>query len=202
LNLLRLAYRIFVDPFGAFSSLRNETGYRGSMTFLLVFGWVTAVMSGALSLYGVDYSNPSNAGGSAQIFAPWVIENYASSLQGAARAAAFAVLVMVGYIILATLSILVLALVGWVMKGRNGPLSVRLSGASKAVLYGMTPGFLFGWVPNPFYLVGLWTTLWQALAIKKMFDFGWVKTIVVVLCWILIIGVIHDAASYMWMEIW
>jgi hypothetical protein len=88
------------------------------------------------------------------------------------------------------------------MKGRNGPLSVRLSGASKAVLYGMTPGFLFGWVPNPFYLVGLWTTLWQALAIKKMFDFGWVKTIVMVLCWILIIGVIHDAASYFWIEIW
>ena len=202
MNLLRLAYMILVNPLQAFSSVRGEASYRGPLVFLLVFGWVTAIISGALSLYGVDYSNPSNAGGSAQLFAPWVIDNYASNLQGVTCVAVFAVLVMVGYVILTALSIPVLALVAWVMKGRSGPLSVCLSTASKAVLYGMTPGFLFGWVPNPLYLVGLWATLWQALAVKKMFDFGWVKTIAVVLCWILIVGVIHDAASYVWVEIW
>jgi len=202
LSLLRLAYMILINPLQAFSSVRGEVGYRGPLVFLLVFGWVTAIMSGALSLFDVDYSNPSNAGGSAQLFAPWVIGNYAPNLQGITRVVVFAVLVMVGYVILTALSIPVLALVAWVMKRRSERLSVCLSSATKAVLYGMTPGFLFGWVPNPLYLVGLWATLWQALAVKEMFDFGWVKTIAAVLCWVLIVGVIHDAASYMWMEIW
>ncbi len=202
MSLLRLAYMILINPLQAFSSVRGEVGYRGPLVFLLVFGWVTAIMSGALSLFGVDYSNPSNAGGSAQLFAPCVIGNYAPNLQGITHVAVFAVLVMVGYVILTALSIPVLALVAWVMKGRSERRSVCLSSATKAVLYGMTPGFLFGWVPNPLYLVGLWATLWQALAVKEMFDFGWVKTIAAVLCWVLIVGVIHDAASYMWMEIW
>jgi hypothetical protein len=181
-----------------YQSLRGEAGYKKPLVFLLVFGWVTAIASGILSLYGVDYSNPSNAGGSAQIFAPWVIENYAPYLYGAIHVASFAVLVMVGYLILLAVSFPVLASVAWVITGRSRPFGVCLLGAFKAISYGMTPGFLFGWVPNPFYIVGLWATLWQALAVKEIFDLSYVKTLLAVLCWVIIIGVIQDVAYYLW----
>ena len=70
LEQLRLAYRIMVDPLGAFRSLKDK-GFRDSLCHILTFGWVTALLSGVLSLMGVDYTNPSNAGGSAQLYAPW-----------------------------------------------------------------------------------------------------------------------------------
>jgi hypothetical protein len=190
---LRLVYRIVVDPLGAFSGLKDK-GFRDSLCHMLTLGWVTALLSGALSLYGVDYTNPSNAGGSAQLFAPWAIERLGLDVGGFAEAMFFAGFVMAGYLILAAVSVLVLAAAAWLVTGRPafGDLP-RLSAV--AVVYGMTPGFLFGWVPNPFYAVGLWATLWQALAVREVFSLSWGRTVVAVLFWIIAVGVIHDLAG-------
>ncbi len=192
---LRLAYKIVVDPLGAFRSLKDK-GFRDSLCHMLTLGWVTALFSGALSVCGVDYTNPSNAGGSAQLFAPWALKVLGLEVGGLAEALFFAGFVMAGYLILAAVSVPVLASAAWLVTGRPafGDLP-RLS--SVAVVYGMTPGFLFGWVPNPFYAVGLWATLWQALAVREVFGLSWWRTVVAVLLWITVVGVIHDLAGFL-----
>ncbi|MFH2111250.1 MAG: hypothetical protein ABIJ47_08340 [Candidatus Bathyarchaeota archaeon] len=190
---LRLVYRIVVDPLGAFRSLRDR-GFRDSLCHVLTIGWVTALISGVLSLYGVDYSNPSNAGGSAQIFAPWALETLGLKVGGLAEALFFAGFVMAGYLVLAAVSAPVLASAAWLVMGRPafGDFQ-RLSAV--AVVYGMTPGFLFGWAPNPFYAVGLWATVWQGLAVREVFSLSWGRAVVVVLLWIVVVGVLHDLAG-------
>lgn len=192
---LRLAYRIIVDPLASFRSLKGE-GLQGALCHILTFGWVTALLSGALSLCGVDYTNPSNAGGSAQLFAPWALRALGLEVGGLAEALLFAVLVMVGYLILAAVSVPVLASASWLVMGRPafGDL-IRLSAV--AVVYGMTPGFLFGWVPNPFYAMGLWATLWQALAVREVFGLSWGRAVVAVVLWIVVVGVLHDLAGFL-----
>ena len=192
---LRLAYRIVVDPLGAFRRLKDK-GFRDSLCHILTFGWVTAVLSGALSLYGVDYTNPSNAGGSAQLFAPWALKVLGLEVGGLAETLFFAGFVMAGYLILTAVSVPVLASAAWLVMGRPafGDLP-RLSAV--AVVYGMTPGFLFGWVPNPFYAVGLWATLWQALAVKEVFSLSWGRAVVAVLLWVVVVGLLHDLAGLM-----
>ena len=196
---LRLAYRVLFDPLGAFRSLKGKN-FRDSLCHVLTLGWVTALLSGALSIYGVDYTNPSNAGGSAQLFAPWAIERLGLDVGGLAEAMFFAGLVMAGYLILAAVSVPVLAAAAWLVMGRHpfGDLP-RLSAV--AVVYGMTPGFLFGWVPNPFYAVGLWATLWQALAVKEVFSLSWGRTVVAVLLWIVGVGLLHDLAGLLIMRL-
>jgi len=195
LERLRLAYRIVVDPLGAFRRLKDK-GFRDSLCHILTFGWVTAVLSGALSLYGVDYTNPSNAGGSAQLFAPWALKVLGLEVGGLAETLFFAGFVMAGYLILTAVSVPVLASAAWLVMGRPafGDLP-RLSAV--AVVYGMTPGFLFGWVPNPFYAVGLWATLWQALAVKEVFSLSWGRAVVAVLLWVVVVGLLHDLAGLM-----
>jgi len=193
LERLRIAYRIIVDPLGAFRTLKDK-GFRDSLCHILTLGCVTALLSGALSLYGVDYTNASNAGGSAQLFAPWALKVRGLEVGGLAEALFFAGFVMAGYLILTAVSTPVLASAAWLVMGRPafGDLP-RLSAV--AVVYGMTPGFLFGWVPNPFYAVGLWATLWQALAVREVFGLSWGRTVIVVLLWIIVVGVIHDLAG-------
>jgi hypothetical protein len=193
LERLRLTYRIVVDPLGAFKSLRDK-GFRDSLCHILTLGWVTALLSGALSLYGVDYTNPSNAGGSAQLFAPWALKVLGLEVGGFGEALFFAGFVMAGYLILAAVSAPVLASAAWLVMGRPA-LSDLLRLSAVAVVYGMTPGFLFGWVPNPLYAVGLWATLWQALAVREVFGLSWMRTVVAVLLWITVVGVIHDLAG-------
>jgi hypothetical protein len=190
LERLRLAYKIVVDPLGSFRSLRDR-GFRDSLCHVLTYGWVTALISGVLNLYGVDYTNPSNAGGSAQLFAPWALDALGLEVGGPAEALFFTGFVMAGYLVLAAVSAPVLASAAWLVMGRPsfGEFP-RLSAV--AVVYGMTPGFLFGWAPNPFYAVGLWATVWQGLAVREVFDLSWGRTVVVVLLWIIIVGVIHD----------
>ena len=190
LERLRLAYRIIVDPRGSFRSLEDK-GFRESLYHMLIYGWVTAFLSGVLSLLGVDYSDPANAGGSAQLFAPWALEGLGLELGGVAEVLFFAGFVMAGYIILAAVSAPVLASVVWLVTGRPA-YSETLRRAAVAVVYGMTPGFLFGWVPNPFYAVGLWATLWQTLAVKEVFSLSWRRAAVAVLLWIVVVGVLHD----------
>ena len=111
-----------------------------------------------------------------------------------AEALFFAGFVMAGYLILAAVSVPVLASAAWLVMGRPafGDLP-RLSAV--AVVYGMTPGFLFGWAPNPFYAVGLWATLWQALAVKEVFSLSWGRAATAVLLWIVVVGVLHDLAG-------
>jgi hypothetical protein len=113
-----------------------------------------------------------------------------------AEALLFAVLVMVGYLILAVVSVPVLASASWLVMGRPafGDM-IRLSAV--AVVYGMTPGFLFGWVPNPFYAMGLWATLWQALAVREVFGLSWGRAVVAVVLWIVVVGVLHDLAGFL-----
>ena len=193
LERLRLVRRIMVDPLGAFRSLKDK-GFRDSLCHVLTLGWVTALLSGVLSLMGVDYTNPSNAGGSAQLFAPWALEVLGLEVGGLAGVLFFAGFVMAGYLILAAVSVPVLASAARLVMGRPafGDLP-RLSAV--AVVYGMTPGFLFGWAPNSFYAVGLWATLWQALAVKEVFSLSWGRAVAVVLLWILVVGVLHEFAG-------
>lgn len=190
---LRLVLRIMVDPLGAFRSLKDK-GFRDSLCHVLTIGWVTALLSGALSLMGVDYTNPSNAGGSAQLFAPWALEALGLEVGGLAEALFFAGFVMAGYLILAAVSVPVLASATWLVMGRPtfGDIP-RLSAV--VVVYGMTPGFLFGWAPNPFYAVGLWATVWQGLAVREVFGLSWGRAIVAVLLWIVVVGVLHDLSG-------
>ena len=193
LSRLGVAYRIIIDPFASFKRLRH-VGFIDSLYYVLTVGWVTALFSGGLRVYGVDYSNPSNAGGSAQIFAAWALDTMGLGV-GLFEVVVFAVLVMIGYIVLALVSALVLGSAVWLLLGRTRfDEYVRLSFV--AVVFGMTPGFLFGWVPNPFYLMGLWATLWQALAVKALFGVSWVRALVVVLVWILGVAFLHDLAGY------
>jgi hypothetical protein len=199
LERLRLAYRIVVDPLGAFRSLKGK-GFKDSLCHILTLGWVTALLSGALSLYGVDYTNPSNAGGSAQLFAPWALKALGLEVGGLGEALFFAGFVMAGYLILAAVSAPVLATAACLVTGRRS-FSNLLRLSAVAVVYGMTPGFLFGWVPNPFYAVGLWATLWQALAVREVFGLSWGRTVVAVLLWITVVGVIHDLAGLLVMRL-
>jgi len=193
LERLRLSYRVMVDPLGAFRSLKDK-GFRDSLCHILTFGWVTAFLSGVLSLCGVDYANPSNAGGSAQLFAPWALEALGLGVGGPAEALLFAGFVMAGYIVLAVVSVPVLAAAVWLATERPAFSEFpRLSAV--AVVYGMTPGFLFGWVPNPFYAVGLWATVWQGLAVREVFGLSLWRTVVVVLAWILVVGVLYELAG-------
>jgi len=199
LEQLRLAYGIIVDPLESFRSFRDR-GFRDSLCHVLTFGWVTALVSGFLSLYGVDYTNPSNAGGSAQLFAPWALEVLGLKVGGVGEALFFAGFVMAGYLILAAVSAPVLASVAWLVMGRPAFCEFpRLSAV--AVVYGMTPGFLFGWAPNPFYAVGLWATVWQGLAVREVFSLSWGRTVLVVLLWIVVVGIIHDLAGLMLSQI-
>lgn len=193
LERLRLVLRIMVDPLGAFRSLKDK-GFRDSLCHVLTIGWVTALLSGALSLMGVDYTNPSNAGGSAQLFAPWALETLGLEVGGPAEVLFFAGFVMAGYLVLAAVSAPVLASAAWLVMGRPafGEFP-RLSAV--AVVYGMTPGFLFGWAPNPFYAVGLWATVWQGLAVREVFSLSWGRAVVVVLLWIVVVGVLYDLAG-------
>ena len=190
---LRLVYRIIVDPLGSFRSLEGM-GFRESLCHMLTFGWVTAFLAGALSLRGVDYSDPSNAGGSAQLFAPWALEALGVDVGGFAEVLLFSGFVMVGYLVLAAVSAPVLASAVWLVTGRPA-FGETLRRAAVAVVYGMTPGFLFGWVPNPFYAVGLWATLWQTLAVREVFSLSWRRAVVAVLLWIVGVGVLHDLAG-------
>jgi len=193
LGRLRLVYRIIVDPLGSFRSLEGM-GFRESLCHMLTFGWVTAFLAGALSLRGVDYSDPSNAGGSAQLFAPWALEALGVDVGGFAEVLLFSGFVMVGYLVLAAVSAPVLASAVWLVTGRPA-FSETLRRAAVAVVYGMTPGFLFGWVPNPFYAVGLWATLWQTLAVREVFSLSWRRAVVAVLLWVVGVGVLHDLAG-------
>lgn len=192
---LHLAYGIVVDPLGEFRRLKGK-GFRDSLCHVLTFGCVTALLSGALSLYGVDYTNPSNAGGSAQLFAPWALKVLGLDLGGLVEILLFAALVMAGYLVLAVVSVSVLASIAWLIMGRPAFGDIpRLSAA--AVVYGMTPGFLFGWVPNPFYAVGLWATLWQALAVKEMFGLSWGRAFFALVLWVIVVGLLHDLAGFL-----
>lgn len=148
--------------------------------------------------FGVDYTNPSNAGGSAQLFGPWMIQTFAPSLRGAGRVLVFALSVEAGYLILSLLSVLVVALIARALaKDPEGKKSPFLK-ALKAVCYGMGPGLFFGWIPNPVYLFGLWATAWQALGIHVYFGLTRVRTIVTTILWVLIVGGLHDIAFLVW----
>jgi hypothetical protein len=190
--------RSLYSPIKTFSSAKGERSYTNPLVFLVGLGLVTALLSGVLNEFGIDYSNPSNAGGSAQLFAPWVILVFAPSLRGVARVLVFALSVEAGYLILTLPSVVVVSLIARALaknsEGRRNPFLKAL----KAVCYGMGPGLFFGWIPNPVYLFGLWATAWQALGIYVYFDLTRVRTIVTTILWVLIIGGLHDIALFMW----
>ena len=192
IDQISLAFRTLVVPKRTFKLLKVQR-ISDTLVYILTIGWITAIISGILRDFGVDYSRPSNAGGSAQLFAAWGIKVLNLDMGNLFEVLVFALLVMIGYIALAIISTIVLAVITWLLFGRpdfeDFP---RLSFI--AIVYGMTPGFLFGWVPNPFYFVGLWATLWQSLAIKEIFNFSWKDTVIAVLAWIFIVAILHDLA--------
>jgi hypothetical protein len=197
-KMLRMTIQILMDPLASFRSLKSQK-YHDTLLHILIFGWVTAILSGILRIYGVNYNNPSNAGGSAQIFAAWAMEftKYNSPLL---EVILFSLLVMIGYLVLAIVSAPVLAIAVWLFTGRVWYDDyTRLSFI--AVTYGMTPGFIFGWMPNPFYFVGLWATFWQVLAVRELLGLSWKKTLIVIISWILFMAIIHDLAGFVFKKI-
>ena len=197
-KLPAFAVRSLYSPIKSFSSVKGERSYANPLIFLLWFGLITAFLSGVLNELGVDYSNPSNAGGSAQLFAPWVIQNFAPNLGGPARVLVFALSVEAGYLILTSLSVVVVAAIARALvQGSEARQSLILK-SLKAVCYGMGPGLFFGWIPNPVYFFGIWATVWQALAIYVYFDLTRIGAITTVMLWVSAVGVIHDIVSFLW----
>lgn len=196
-GLLPFAIKSLYSPVKTFSSTKEEKSYTNPFIFILGFGLITAFLSSILNELGVDYSNPSNAGGSAQLLGPWVVQNLTPNVVGLARILMFTLSVEVGYLILTSLSVSLVSMIASFLIDREKKQGLFLK-ALKAVCYGFGPGLFFGWVPNPIYLFGLWALIWQAIAVYVYFEFTKMKAAITVVSWIVITGILHDAVSFLW----
>ncbi len=188
---------ILLRPVRSFERLRGRP-VRDSMTFLLTYGLVTSVLSAILAtLCGVDYSNPSNCGGSAQLFAHWVVFEWLALSDWLLMIASFALSNELGYLILGLISGLIIA--GGITVLDDKPLDDSLRPGFSAVCYGMTPGLILGWIPNPFFLIGILALVYQAVAIWVMSDLSAKRTVALVLLWVVSLALVQDLVSFAFM---
>lgn len=188
----QLPLRIVVSPFSCYDSLKSKS-VRQSITYLLVIGMIASVLSGLLSaLAGIDYQNPSNCGGSAQIFAHWFTYVWLGETDWIRATSFFIVTNQLGYLVLALLSGPLLAGLGAVLL-RGAPKDL-LGPAMAAVCYGMTPGILFGWIPNPFFFFGVLALVYQILALWKMMELTVPMALLLGLLWLVLLGFFQDLA--------
>jgi hypothetical protein len=188
----RTPVNILVRPLSSLEALREEP-LPASMAYLLVFGLVTSVIAGVLSsLYGVNYQEPSNCGGSAQIFAHWFTYVIVANPDWLVSALLFIASNEIGYLILAGVSAVVLAGSASLLSDERA--RSLLAPAMAAVCYGMTPGILFGWIPNPFYLTGVLALIYQLAALWVMMKLTKTRTVVLGILWLVLVGIVQDGA--------
>ena len=101
--------------------------------------------------------------------------------------------------VLAVASAPILAALISVATGRK--LKQLLTPTTSAICYGMTPGSVFGWIPNPFFLFGIMALVYQGLAFFAMLELSKRDTILLLITWLIVFGLLQDVASYMFMHL-
>ncbi|HEX3002286.1 MAG TPA: YIP1 family protein, partial [Methanoregula sp.] len=81
--------------------------------------------------------------------------------------------VLIGGAIITILFSLWLHLWVYLLGGRKG-----IFETAKAVIYGMTPGMLFGWIPFIGFLFGLWSIVLQIIGIRELQEMSSGKALV------------------------
>jgi hypothetical protein len=189
-----LPFNIMVKPLITYEKVEDKK-FHVSLFFMLFWGLITSITSALLAIYlGVDYGNPSNCGGSAQIFADWVVFKVWNIENPHIGIIAFVLANEFGYFFLGVLSTLVIALLAKVPRSEKFQKLINASMA--AISYGMTPALLIGWLPNPIFLVGILALIYQSLAIWKIFKLSKKGAVFVALSWILILAIMHDIAVF------
>jgi len=189
-----LPFKIMVKPLANYEKVEDKK-FQVSLFFMLFWGLITSITSALLAIYlGVDYGNPSNCGGSAQIFADWVVFKVWNIENPHIGIITFILANEFGYFFLGVLSTLVIALLAKVPKKDNFKELINPSMA--AISYGMTPALLIGWLPNPIFLVGILALIYQSLAIWKILKLSKKGAVFVALSWILILAIMHDITEF------
>jgi hypothetical protein len=73
----------------------------------------------------------------------------------------------------------------YIVGGRKG-----LSQTIKAVMYGSTPGLLFGWIPIIGIIAGIWSLVLEVLGIRQLHEITTGKAIMAVVIMLVILGLI------------
>ena len=166
-----------------------------SLTYLLVAGLITSILGGLLAVFvGVSYLNPSNCGGSAQIFAHWLVFVWLNLEEWWSQLIMFALSNQVGYLILALLSATTLA---WITSlASDSSFRELVAPTMSAICYGMTPGVLFGWIPNPVFLFGLMALVYQAVAFWIILELTKRRAAALMFVWLVLFGLLQDLAVF------
>ncbi|MFB0560092.1 MAG: hypothetical protein ACETWM_02485 [Candidatus Lokiarchaeia archaeon] len=200
---LKLPVRIIFKPRIAMQELKQSESFKTPILYTLILGLITSVLAAILTQYGVSYVDPRNCGGSAQILAGWVIAHYGWVWPPLNKILGFILLNEFGYFILTVAFIPFIApLARWLTlrSTEDAPRSIRYYGLScvQAICYGMTPASIFGWIPNPISIIGLWALVWQVYALKIFYNFNWKKAIIVFVVGFLGIALLREIASLPW----
>ncbi len=182
-------------PIESFQRLRTKTIVT-SLTYLLVTGMITSILGGLLAVFwGVSYLDPSNCGGSAQIFAHWLVFVWLNLEEWGLQLFLFILSNQFGYLILALLSAPTLA---WITSlASDSSFRELVAPTTSAICHGMTPGVLFGWIPNPVFLFGLMALVYQAVAFWIMLELTKGRAAVLMLVWLVLFGLLQDLAAFL-----
>jgi len=200
---LKLPVRIIFKPRTAMEETKQRESFKAPILYMLTLGLITSVLAAILTQHGVSYIDPRNCGGTAQILAGWVIAHYGWAWPPLNQILGFILLNEFGYFILAVALIPLIALPArWLTlrSKQDAPKSIRYYSLRcvQAICYGMTPASLFGWIPNPISIIGIWALVLQVFAIKVFYDFNWKKTIIVSMIGFLGVAFLQDLASLPW----
>lgn len=185
---------VMFRPVEAFRKLRTRP-ILVSLTYLLVTGMITSILGGLLAVFlGVNYLNPSNCGGSAQIFAHWLVFVWLNLEELGLQIILFILSNQGGYLILALLSAPTLA---WITSlASDSSFRELVAPTMSAICYGMTPGVLLGWIPNPLFLFGLMALVYQAVAFWIMLGLTKRRAAALMLVWLILFGLLQDLAVF------
>ncbi|MFX1265355.1 MAG: hypothetical protein ACFFCK_11145 [Promethearchaeota archaeon] len=188
-----LPLQVMFRPVEAFRKLRTRP-ILASLMYLLVTGMITSILGGLLAVFlGVNYLNPSNCGGSAQIFAHWLVFVWLNLEEWGLQLILFILGNQAGYLILALLSAPTLA---WITSlASESSFRELVAPTMSAICYGMTPGVLFGWIPNPIFLFGLMALVYQAVAFWTMLELTKGRAAALMLVWLVLFGLLQDLAA-------
>ncbi len=200
---LKLPIRIIFKPRTTMQELKQSEPIKIPIMYMLTLGLITSIMAAILTQYGISYVDPRNCGGSAQILAGWVIAHYGCTWPTLSQILGYILLNEFGYFILTVAFIPFTAPLARWLTLRNtvdAPKSVRyyVLKCVQAICYGMTPASIFGWIPNPVSIIGLWASVWQLYALKIFYDFNWKKAIIVFAAGFLGVLFLREIASLPW----
>ncbi len=170
-------------PAETFRAVREET-FGDAVTYFVILLIVNAVLSAivgylgfrAIGMPGADIAGAGGLGAMIAVFIAAVILGIISLVVGS-------ILLHFGVVI---------------MGGRGGFVQTF-----KAVLYGLTPYYLFGWVPVIGGLAGIWGLIVEILGIRELHDMtsgraaiAWLISLVIVLVIVAILIVILGALFF------